>query len=128
VLGILERDHLRPTSTWIQICNDSHPTIAFRTRTAEEVLTAITTAQMKLGMIRIPENETVLPWTIPDIEILMNHPCSHRDKRALPEWMNPQMATPTEEPADVTTPNARKDQLKTTMIRRDLKGETQTAT
>jgi len=104
VLEILERDHLRPTTTWIQICNVTYPTIAFRTRTTEEVLTAITTAQTKLGMIRIPDNKTVLPWTTEGIEILMHHPCSHRDERALPERMNPQTATPTHEPANVTAP------------------------
>jgi hypothetical protein len=61
VLAIMARDHLRPTTTWIQICNETYPTIPFRSRTAEEVLTAIKTAQTKLGMIRIPENETIPP-------------------------------------------------------------------
>jgi hypothetical protein len=116
ILRTLKQNHLRPTTTWMQICNTTYPTIAFQTRTAEEVLTAITTAQTKLGMIRIPDHQTVLPWTIPDIEILMHHPCGHREERALPERMNPQTAAPSEEEADVTTENARNAQLKKIMM------------
>jgi hypothetical protein len=109
VLHILERDHFRPT-TWIQISNTDSPRIAFRTTTTEEVATAITPAQTKLGMIRIPEHETVLPWTIPDVDILMNHLCGHREERAIPERLTRQTADTTSdgEEADVTNPKARK--------------------
>jgi hypothetical protein len=53
--------------------------------TTEEVVTAIRTSQTKLGMIRIPNQETIPPWTLQDIDIMMSHLCGHGEESVIPE-------------------------------------------
>jgi len=89
----------------------------------------LTTAQTKLGMIRIPEHETILPWTIQEVDILMSHLCGHREERAIPERLARQTTDriSDEEEADIASPKARNDQLKRMMIARAHKRKSQDA-
>jgi hypothetical protein len=77
-------------------------------------VTAITAAQTKLGLNRIPDKETIPPWTIQDVDILMSHLCGHREERAIPERLALQTRDriPDGEEADVTNPQSQKRPIK----------------
>jgi len=82
VLLALAVDGYGPSLTWIQQENQDRPTWTFVTKTIEDVMKVITTAQAKLDAHRAQEAVPV-PWTT-RAEIWVTHECTNRDQAVLP--------------------------------------------
>jgi hypothetical protein len=95
LLLALAVDGYRPRLTWIQQENQNRPVTTFTTKSIEDVIKVITTAQVKLDAYRML-NAVSVPWVYRK-PILLTHYCSNWDRAVLPERLQRPAPTTTRE-------------------------------